>query len=179
VKETHVILVDENDNPVGVMEKLEAHRKVLLHRAISVFIVDTKCEWILQKRALDKYHSQGLWTNACCTHPFPGESDIDSANRRLMEEMGIECKLGELFSFVYKKKLDNELTEYEFDHVFLGICNSDPLINATEVDDWKRVSFNELHKDIIENPHLYTYWFKEIYMKVNSHLLNLFPDKVH
>ncbi len=172
MKGTYLILVDENDNPVGVMEKIEAHRKALLHRAISVFIINSNGEWILQKRALDKYHSRGLWTNTCCTHPSPGESDIESANRRLIEEMGIDCKLRELFSFVYKEKLDNELTEYEFDHVFIGIYDSDPVINTTEVDNWKKVSYDELHKDIIENPDNYTYWFKEIYQNVNSHLLN-------
>ncbi len=172
MEETYVILVDEKDNPVGIMEKLEAHRKALLHRAISVFIINSSGEWILQKRALDKYHSQGLWTNTCCTHPAPGESNIDSANRRVIEEMGIDCKLRELFSFVYKEKLDNELTEYEFDHVFTGIYDNDPVINTSEVDDWKKVSYNDLHKDILENPDNYTYWFKELYKNVNSHLLN-------
>jgi len=171
-EDIYVILVDENDNPVGVMEKMEAHRKALLHRAISVFIVNSDGEWILQKRALDKYHSRGLWTNTCCTHPAPGESDLDSANRRLEEEMGIQCNIEKLFNFVYKEKLDNELTEHEFDHVFFGICDCDPVINTDEVDEWKKISFEELHKDIVSNPDNYTYWFKQIYQNVNNHIIN-------
>ena len=170
MKETFVILVDENDNPLGVMEKMEAHRKARLHRAISVFIINSSGEWILQKRALDKYHSKGLWTNTCCTHPAPDESDIESASRRLIEEMGINCKLRKLFSFIYKENLDNELTEYEYDHVFIGLYDGDPVINTTEVDDWKKLPYDKLHKDIIENPDNYTYWFKQIYQNVNSHL---------
>lgn len=172
MKDTYVILVDEKDNPLGFMEKLEAHKRALLHRAISVFIINPDGDWILQKRALDKYHSRGLWTNTCCTHPSPGESDLDSANRRLVEEMGIDCELRELFSFLYKEKLDSELTEYEFDHVFIGVSDSDPIINTIEVDDWKKISYDELHKDILKNPDNYTYWFKQIYQNVNSHLLN-------
>jgi len=172
MKETYVILVDDNDNPLGLMEKMEAHKKALLHRAISVFIIKSNGDWILQKRALDKYHSKGLWTNTCCTHPLPGESDIESANRRLTEEMGIDCKLKKLFSFIYKEKLDNELTEYEYDHVFIGISDTDPVINTTEVVDWKKISYEDLHRDILANPENYTYWFKEIYKSVNDHLLN-------
>jgi isopentenyl-diphosphate Delta-isomerase len=172
MKETYVILVDENDNQIGLMEKMEAHRNAMLHRAISVFILNSKGEWILQKRALDKYHSKGLWTNTCCTHPLPDESEIETANRRLVEEMGLKCELKKLFSFIYKEKLDDELTEYELDHVFLGISDSDPVINTDEVVDWKKMSFDELHSDIIANPGNYTYWFKEIYQNVNSHILN-------
>ena len=169
---TYVILVDMNDNQVGVMEKMEAHRQAILHRAVSVFIINSKGEWILQKRALDKYHSMGLWTNTCCTHPSPGESDIESANRRLVEEMGITCKLEKLFSFIYKEKLENDLTEHELDHVFIGTTDNEPVINTNEADDWKKISFNDLHKDIRENPDNYTCWFKEIYQNVNSHLMN-------
>ena len=167
-----VILVDRKDNATGIMEKLEAHKRGLLHRAVSVFIVDSKGSWILQKRASDKYHSMGLWTNTCCTHPFPGESTLDAANRRLNEEMGISCKVEKLFSFVYKEKLDNELTEYEFDHVFFGISDTDPMINISEVEDWVRLPFDQLHSDILKNPDNYTYWFKEIYQDVHSHLAN-------
>lgn len=170
MSETFVILVDENDNPVGYMEKIEAHKNAMLHRAISVFLINSEEEWILQKRSLDKYHSKGLWTNACCTHPAPGESELDSANRRLMEEMGISCRLVKLFSFVYKEKLDADLTEHEFDHVFLGLSDRDPVINVSEVDEWKKISFDELHLDIQENPDNYSFWFKEIYQKVNSHI---------
>jgi isopentenyl-diphosphate delta-isomerase len=173
-----VILVDNNDNAVGTMEKIEAHRLGMLHRAVSVFIIDQKQKWILQKRAYDKYHSMGLWTNTCCTHPFPGESNLDAARRRLKEEMGISCNLEELFTFAYKEKLDNELIENEFDHVFVGISEDDPVINISEVDDWERISFDELHLDIQNNPGSYTYWFKEIYQDVHSHLLNQKPISV-
>jgi isopentenyl-diphosphate Delta-isomerase len=172
MKDTYVILVDENDNQIGFMEKMEAHRKAMLHRAISVFILNSKGDWILQKRAFDKYHSKGLWTNTCCTHPLPEESEIETANRRLAEEMGLKCTLKKLFSFIYKEKLDDELTEYELDHVFLGISDSEPVINTDEVVDWKKMSFDELHSDITANPGNYTYWFKEIYQNVNSHILN-------
>lgn len=170
MEETFVILVDKDDNQTGIVGKLEAHKKALLHRAVSVFIVNSKGEWILQRRSLDKYHSNGLWTNSCCTHPKPGESNIGSAKRRLMEEMGIECDLVELFSFTYKEKMDSELTEYEFDHVFFGICDTDPVINTSEVEEWEAVAFQELQVDIKKNPGNYTYWFKKIYEEVNSHI---------
>ena len=178
MKEAYVILVDESNNPIGMMEKMETHRKALLHRAVSVFIINSNGEWILQKRALDKYHSMGLWTNTCCTHPSPGESDMESANRRLIEEMGINCKLKKLFSFIYKEKLDNELTEYEYDHVFIGISDTEPVINTFEVDDWKKIYYEELQKDIIANPDNYTCWFKEIYENVNYNILNSFNNEL-
>jgi len=165
-----VILVDENDNPKGVAGKMEAHKKALLHRAVSVFIINPEGKWILQRRALDKYHSKGLWTNSCCTHPHPGESSLGAAHRRLREEMGLECDLRELFAFTYIEKLDNELTEHELDHVFLGITGMKPVINTAEVEEWKAVPFDELHNDIRENPDDYTYWFKMIYERVNSHI---------
>jgi isopentenyl-diphosphate Delta-isomerase len=170
MNESMVILVDTKDNQIGVIEKMDAHRQGLLHRAISVFIVDSEWKWILQRRAHDKYHSMGLWTNTCCTHPGPGESNMNAANRRLLQEMGLSCKLEELFTFVYKEKMDNELTENEFDHVFFGISDRDPVINASEVDDWKRISFKELQLDIQNNPDSYTYWFKKVYQEVHTHL---------
>jgi isopentenyl-diphosphate delta-isomerase len=170
MEEPFVILVDKHDNQTGIIGKLEAHQKALLHRAVSVFTINSKGEWILQRRAFDKYHSNGLWTNTCCTHPNPGESNINSAKRRLREEMGIECELIELFTFTYKEKLDNELTEHEFDHVFFGICDIDPVINTSEVEDWEAVAYKDLQNDIQKNPGNYTYWFKEIYKKVNRHI---------
>lgn len=170
MNETLVILVDKNDKPLGVMEKIEAHRKGLLHRAISVFVFNSGGEWILQKRAHDKYHSQGLWTNTCCTHPLPDESEIDAADRRLTEEMGLKCSLEKLFSFVYMEKLDNDLIENEYDHVFIGITDSEPVINTSEVVAWKKISFTELNNDIKSNPENYTYWFKKIYERVHSSL---------
>jgi isopentenyl-diphosphate delta-isomerase len=172
MKETLVILVDENDNQLGLLEKMEAHRKALLHRAVSVFIIGSDGEWILQKRAYDKYHSKGLWTNACCTHPLPGETVQEAANRRLMEEMGIQCDLKKLFAFVYKTKLENELTEYEYDHVFIGVSDNIPVINTAEVVDWEKISFDQLHQHLIEHPDFYTCWFKEIYQKVNAQIIN-------
>jgi len=168
--ETFVILVDENDNQTGVMEKMDAHRKALLHRAISVFITNTSGDWLIQKRAMDKYHSRGLWTNSCCSHPLPDETARNAANRRLKEELGIQCDLEKLFSFTYREKVDDELTEYEYDHVFHGICDEIPQIDTTEVGDWKYISFADLRNDITMNPGLYTVWFRKIFNKVQMHL---------
>jgi len=170
--ETLVILVDDKDIQIGLMEKMEAHRKAMLHRAVSVFIIDSKGEWIMQKRAHHKYHSKGLWTNACCTHPLPGESEEESASRRLMEEMGIQCSLNKLFTFIYKEEMENGLTEHEYDHVFLGISDSTPEINTDEAESWTKISFDKLHQQVIDHPEQYTYWFKEIYQKVNTHIIN-------
>jgi isopentenyl-diphosphate delta-isomerase len=169
---TYVVLVDENDNPLGVMEKMEAHREARLHRAISVFLFNLRGEWVLQKRALDKYHSRGLWTNACCTHPYPGESETEAAKRRLMEEMGINCEVKEIFNFVYKEKLDNNLTEFELDHVFVATTDEYPVINTNEVLEWKSISFDNLRKEVFSAPEDYTFWFKEIFERVHDHLLN-------
>jgi isopentenyl-diphosphate delta-isomerase len=169
--ETYVVLVDEDDNPLGVMEKIKAHREAQLHRAVSVFIIDSRGRWILQKRALDKYHSKGLWTNACCTHPYPGESDQEAAKRRLAEEMGLKCEIKEVFSFIYREELDNNLTEHELDHVFVGVTDQEPVINKNEVLDWKRISFDEMKRDIHSNPARYTVWFRKIFEKVHSHIL--------
>jgi isopentenyl-diphosphate delta-isomerase len=173
MKEPHVILVDINDLQTGTASKLEAHEKALLHRAVSVFIVNSKGEWLLQRRALDKYHSNGLWTNTCCTHPFPGEAARDAATRRLREEMGMQCELTYLFSFIYQGKLDNDLTEHELDHVFLGVSDDEPVINRREVDDWKHVSWDELRKDVKDNPSEYTYWFRKIFEDVDNHIHTL------
>ena len=166
--EIQVILVDENDSPIGVMEKIEAHRRGLLHRAVSVFLVANNGDWILQRRSLDKYHSKGLWTNTCCTHPLTGESNHDAARRRLAEEMGISCHLTEIFTFIYREKLDEEMTEYELDHVFIGITDIDPTINTDEVHEWKRISYKKLRNDILRSPGTYTVWFREIYERVYS-----------
>ena len=171
-----VILVDEHDKQIGLMEKMEAHQKALLHRAISIFICNTKGEWLLQRRAMSKYHSAGLWTNTCCTHPLPNEENIDAAHRRLSFEMGMQSDLTEIFSFTYNEKLDNELTEYEFDHVFLGVTNQIPNFNTDEVMDYKYLSFSDLTEDIFKNPNNYTVWFKKIVQRVNNEIskLNLF-----
>ncbi len=165
-----VILVDKNDNDIGRAEKLEAHRKAQLHRAISVFICNTKGQWLLQRRALNKYHSKGLWTNTCCSHPFPGETNLAAAHRRLMQEMGLSCELSEIFCFTYKEKLDNGLTEHELDHVFVGITDEKPSINANEVKEWKYIGYSALKNEIEGTPENYTVWFKKIFEKVNLHL---------
>ena len=173
----YVILVDNDDNQTGITGKMDAHHKALLHRAVSVFIINSSGKWILQRRAFDKYHSRGLWTNTCCTHPQPGETNIEAAERRLNEEMGIECSLSELFSFVYREKLDNNLTEHELDHVFLGITDDIPVINTSEVEDWGAISYDDLHNDIQKNPSDYTYWFRMIYENVNQHIIKINNDK--
>jgi len=155
-----VILVDENDIQVGLMPKLEAHQKGLLHRAFSIFIFNSNYELLLQKRAISKYHSGGLWTNTCCSHPREGENTLDAANRRLLEEMGIKTNLRKVFDFTYKADLDNELTENEFDHVYYGIYNEDPVINFDEADDYKWIDMETLNNDINLNGQNYTVWFK-------------------
>ena len=172
-KEDFVILVDEADNEIGWMEKLEAHKKPLLHRAISVFIFNSKGEWLLQRRALNKYHSNGLWTNTCCSHPLPGETSLEAAHRRLHEEMGLETDLKEIFWFTYKEPLDNQLTEHELDHVFVGSTDEYPSINPDEVSEWKYMKFDDLKTDIDNHPENYTVWFRMIFERVNSELLKL------
>lgn len=170
--EENVILVDDNDNEIGLMAKTETHKKALLHRAISVFIVNSDGEWLLQRRAFDKYHSGGLWTNACCTHPLPNEKNIDGANRRLKEEMGMNASLKELFSFTYKEALDNELTEHELDHVFIGITDSIPVINTEEVAEFKYMKYQDMKLDITHNAREYTAWFTKIYDRVQQYVEN-------
>jgi isopentenyl-diphosphate delta-isomerase len=170
MKKDQVILVDGNDAMVGIMEKIEAHQKALLHRAVSVFIFDSKGRWLLQKRASNKYHSNSLWTNTCCTHPFPDESNFDAANRRLSEEMGMQSNLSDLFHFLYKEALDNELTEHEIDHVFIGISDALPVINPDEVMEYKYIDYEDLRNDMALTPDIYTVWFRMIAEKVYNHM---------
>ena len=160
MSEEKVILVDKNDNQVGLMPKLEAHEKGVIHRAFSIFIFNSKYELLLQKRASSKYHSGGLWTNTCCSHPREGEDILDAANRRLDEEMGIKTSLRKVYDFIYKAELDNQLTEHEFDHVFYGVCDRDPKLNKDEAEDFKWVDMETLNNDIIKNEDNYTVWFK-------------------
>ena len=160
MSEEKVILVDKNDNQVGLMPKLEAHEKGVLHRAFSIFIFNSKYELLLQKRAFSKYHSGGLWTNTCCSHPREGEDTLDAANRRLDEEMGIKTSLRKVYDFIYKAELDNQLTEHEFDHVFYGVCDRDPKLNKDEAEDFKWIDMETLNNDIIKNEDNYTVWFK-------------------
>ena len=150
MSEEKVILVDKNDNQVGLMPKLEAHEKGVLHRAFSIFIFNSKYELLLQKRSSSKYHSGGLWTNTCCSHPREGEDILDAANRRLDEEMGIKTSLRKVYDFIYKAELDNQLTEHEFDHVFYGVCDNDPILNKDEAEDFKWVDMEKLNNDIIK-----------------------------
>jgi isopentenyl-diphosphate Delta-isomerase len=155
-----VQLVDTQDNPNGSMEKLEAHEKGLLHRALSVLIINTKKEILLQRRALGKYHSPGLWTNTCCSHPYPGENPTEAANRRLKEEMGMVADLEFAFKFQYKCDFDNGLIEHELDHVFIGETDDTPHLNTDEAMAFKWMSIEELETDMKNNPDNYTYWFK-------------------
>lgn len=157
-----IILVDANDNQIGTMEKMEAHLRGLLHRAFSVIIYNERGEFLLQQRALSKYHSGGLWTNACCSHPFPGEEIKAAGERRLFEEMGIRTSLHPIGCFVYQCKFDNGLTEHEFDHVLKGYFNDDPIINPEEVEAFKWISPQLLKVDMQLNPQNYTYWFLEL-----------------
>jgi len=155
-----VILVNTADEEIGTMEKMQAHEKALLHRAFSVFVFNHKGEMLIHRRALEKYHSGGLWTNACCSHPRKGETSEEAAHRRLMEEMGFDCPVTERFSFIYKAELDQGLTEYEFDHVFFGSFDGTPRVNPEEVCDWKYISNQDLKQDIKLHPDNYTEWFK-------------------
>jgi isopentenyl-diphosphate delta-isomerase len=155
-----VVLVNENDNEIGFMPKLEAHQKGELHRAFSVFIFNSKGELLLQQRAYGKYHSEGLWSNTCCSHPLPNEATSSAAVRRLQEEMGLQASLRFLYSFLYKAELENGLTEHELDHVFWGVSDHEPIINTSEVANYKYISVDDLAVDLTTNPARYTEWLK-------------------
>ncbi|MFD2727111.1 isopentenyl-diphosphate Delta-isomerase [Hyunsoonleella rubra] len=170
MKEEQVILVNEQDEQIGLMPKMEAHEKAVLHRAFSVFIFNDANELMLQQRALDKYHSPGLWTNTCCSHQRDGESNIEAGKRRLQEEMGFVTDLEESISFIYKAPFDNGLTEHEYDHVLLGKYNGKPIMNKDEVADWKWMSIDDVKVDIALNPENYTAWFKVIFEKFYEHI---------
>lgn len=170
MEEEKVILVDENDNQIGLMPKMEAHEKAVLHRAFSVFIFNDKNELMLQQRALHKYHSPGLWTNTCCSHQRDGESNIEAGKRRLNEEMGFVTDLRETTSFVYKAPFDNGLTEHELDHVMIGNYNEEPIINKDEVASWRWMPLEDVKVDIALRPEKYTAWFKIIFEKFYEHI---------
>jgi isopentenyl-diphosphate Delta-isomerase len=172
MNEEQVILVDENDRAIGLMPKLEAHEKAVLHRAFSVFILNAKGELLLQQRAAHKYHSPLLWTNTCCSHQRQGEQSIEAGMRRLREEMGFEVPLKELFSFIYKAPFDNGLTEHEFDHVLMGYSDELPVINPEEVADYQYRSLEYIQQDIADRPERYTVWFKIIFERFYTHLKN-------
>ena len=168
-----VILVDEHDVQTGTMEKMEVHQKALLHRAFSIFIFNEKGEMLLHKRAEKKYHSGGLWTNACCSHPQPGEETLAAAQMRLQEEMGFNTELKKAFDFIYKAPFDNGLTEHEFDHVFIGRYNGDILPNAEEVSDYCFKRVEEIKNLIQSQPQKYTEWFKIAFPKMEAYLETL------
>lgn len=163
MREEKVILVNEKDEQIGLMPKLEAHEKAVLHRAFSVFILNSKNEIMLQQRAAKKYHSPLLWTNTTCSHQREGETNLQAGNRRLMEEMGIKTELKELFSFIYKAPFDNGLTEHELDHVMIGYYDDAPSINPDEAENWKWMGIDIVKKDIETSPEKYTIWFRIIF----------------
>lgn len=165
-----LILVDENDVPLGTAEKMEAHEKALLHRAFSVFIFNSKGEMLLQQRALNKYHSGGLWTNACCSHPYFEEDTLTAAGKRLQEEMGFVTPLTKAFSFVYKASFDNGLTEHEYDHVFIGKYDGEVLPDKNEVEHFCFMSMDELKAAMELYPQKYTAWFKIALPKLENYL---------
>jgi isopentenyl-diphosphate Delta-isomerase len=163
--EEQVILVNERDEKIGLMPKLEAHQKGILHRAFSIFVFNDKNELMLQQRALNKYHSPGLWTNTCCSHQRDGETSLDAGKRRLEEEMGFTTLLRVTNSFIYKAPFDNGLTEHELDHILVGNYNGIPKINQTEVASWKWMTLEQVQNDVQINPDDYTAWFKIIFDK--------------
>lgn len=173
MNEEKVILVNEKDEQIGLMPKLEAHEKALLHRAFSVFILNDRNELMLQQRAAQKYHSPLLWTNTCCSHQREGESNLEAGTRRLQEEMGFTADLRELFHFIYKAPFDNGLTEHELDHVMIGFFNGEPKINPEEVEAWKWMPIDEVKQDMEQHPQLYTVWtriiFDEFYHYLEDH----------
>ncbi|WP_396177280.1 isopentenyl-diphosphate Delta-isomerase [Flavobacterium sp.] len=173
--EEQVILVNEQDEPIGLMAKLEAHEKAVLHRAFSVFILNERKEIMLQQRATHKYHSPLLWTNTCCSHQRNGETNVQAGTRRLQEEMGFTTELKELFHFIYKAPFDNGLTEHELDHVMIGYYTGEPHINSEEVENWKWMTIEAVRQDMQDNPGIYTVWFKiifdEFYHYIEEHTL--------
>jgi isopentenyl-diphosphate delta-isomerase len=169
VKE-EVILVNERDEALGLMEKMEAHEKGVLHRAFSVFVFNDKNQLLLQQRALGKYHSGGLWTNTCCSHPRSGETVEQAAQRRLKEEMGFDCELTKLTDFIYRAELDKGLIEHEFDHVFVGKWEGEPNLNAHEVASYRWMDVDAVEQDMAANPNQYTAWFKIIYHQFLNHV---------
>ncbi len=166
--EEYVVLVDEKDNKIGIEEKLQAHKDGLLHRAFSIFVFNSKGELLLQQRAKEKYHCGSLWTNTVCSHPRDNETYEKAVHRRLVEEMGFDCELEKRFCFIYKAKFDNGLTEHEYDCVFVGKYDKEPIPNPFEVMDYKWISIENLKKDVEKNPTHYTPWIKIILEKSNE-----------
>jgi isopentenyl-diphosphate delta-isomerase len=157
-----LILVDAQDRELGAKEKLQAHVEGVLHRAFSVFVFDAGNRLLLQRRALTKYHSGGLWSNTACGHPRPGETTVEAARRRLREEMGFDCELREAFEFLYRAELDGALVEHEYDHVFVGTHEGEPTPDSSEVEDWRWVTMDELRRCLRVEPQRYSYWLKAV-----------------
>ncbi len=168
-----MILVDRDDQETGTMEKMEAHLQGRLHRAFSVFIFNKKGELLLQQRAAGKYHSGGKWTNTCCSHPRPGETNIDAAHRRLQEEMGMAAELNFAFSFIYRAVIQDDIIENEFDHVFFGITDELPVPNSDEVSAFKCITMPQLAAELKNNPGNYTTWLAICFDEVKAHYAQL------
>lgn len=165
-----VVLVDHNDNEIGLEEKLRAHQNGgKLHRAISIFIFNGNGDTMLQQRAEGKYHGGKLWSNTVCSHPRQGETPVEAAHRRLKEEMGFDCDMHEVFAFEYEAKMDKDLTEHEYDHVIFGRYDNPPAPNPQEVQDWKWVSLKQLKEDMAKTPKNYTPWLKIAMNDIEKH----------
>ena len=165
----YLVLVDDTDRQWGKMEKMEVHQLGLLHRAFSIFIFNTQGQMLLQQRNDEKYHSGGLWTNTCCSHPQFGEDMNDAVNRRLYEEMGMEADMQFAFSFIYKAHFDNGLTEHEFDHVYMGISDVIPKPDKDEVKSWKYMNMEDIAANLKAQPEQYTHWFRICFEKAVAH----------
>jgi isopentenyl-diphosphate delta-isomerase len=173
--EQELILVDEDNNIIGYGKKLEVHQKGFLHRAFSIFVVNNKGQLMLQKRAVEKYHSGGLWANTCCSHPLKGEEREDTIHKKLVQEMGFDCDLKPLFKFIYRAELDNDMIEYELDQVYIGSYEKNPIPNPEEVCEWKWMDIELLKKNLEQSPKIYAYWLKAAFAEfyINYRKLNL------
>lgn len=168
MEQQHVILVNLHDEPTGIMEKMEAHRQGVLHRAFSVFVFDKSGNMLLQKRAEEKYHGAGLWSNTCCSHPYPGEDVFGAATRRLREEMGFETALKKIFAFTYQAKVENDLIEHEYDHVFVGEYEGAIDVNKSEVAEYAYCEMNKIREDLKQHPEQFTTWFALAFPKIEN-----------
>ncbi|WP_163192142.1 isopentenyl-diphosphate Delta-isomerase [Clostridium thermarum] len=168
--EMNIILVDKDDNKIGLMSKKDAHLTGALHRAFSIYVFNSQGEFLLQRRAKTKYHSGGLWSNTCCSHPVPNVPMDELVHHRLMEEMGFDCHLNKIFCYYYSTSFENNLMEHEYVHVYIGFYDGTPQPNITEAEDWKWMPIDALIDDIRDNPKNYTYWFKKAFKRVLTHL---------
>jgi isopentenyl-diphosphate delta-isomerase len=165
----HVILVDVQDRPIGTMEKLQAHQRGALHRAFSIFVFNSHGHMLLQRRAFAKYHTGGLWSNTCCSHPRPGQKLETELLRKLHQEMGFQCSLDAAFTFTYRSELDNKLVEYELDHVYIGHYDGTPLPNPHEVSEWRYASIGQIANELQANPNRFTPWFRLLFAPITEH----------